>query len=112
MSDLCKKINVYPKDPKKLYNMLKSFKIGDEYVICKHEIHNMDAFSINPKLYYKGDKIDNLKGIQLIFDMAKAYDHSSENCIPQRSISENCVPCKKWFLLKYKGFLNIFHILI
>lgn len=72
MVDICRILNVNIKDQRKMYNILKSFMIGDEYVICKHMIDDMDAYSINPKLYYMGTQINNLLGTMILFDMAKS----------------------------------------
>ena len=74
MTDICKLLNVNTKDPKKMFKTLKSFMIGDEYVLCKHEINNIEAYSINPKLYYMGTQIHNLLYLTNLFAMAKTKD--------------------------------------
>ena len=73
MKDICEYLNVNIKDSKKMFNTLNRFMIGDEYVICKHVVHNMDAYSINPKLYYMGTQINNLLAIINLFEMAKGH---------------------------------------
>lgn len=72
MKDICNIIGLNPENKKRIYNSLKTFQIGEEYVICKHEINNMEAYSINPKLYYMGTQIENLLYLTNLFEMSKS----------------------------------------
>ena len=71
MKDIAEILGIDKTHSSRLYKTLKKFTINDDYIICQHEVNNSIAYSINPRLYYMGTQIDKLKGIQVIFDIAK-----------------------------------------
>lgn len=81
MKEISSILGIDKSNSSKLYKNLQKFMIGDEFTICKHEINKMEAYSINPRLYYMGTDIDKLKGIQLLFDIAKEINSKSSNLV-------------------------------
>lgn len=56
----------YTKFKKALFDIT----IGDESAIMVAKINKVDMIVVNPKLYYKGANIEELKGIQKLFEIA------------------------------------------
>lgn len=72
LSDVCKAIDYDETHSGRLWNILRGFKIGDDYVICKYTVdNNKEYIAINPRLYYAGNQIENVSYLIGIFDMVK-----------------------------------------
>jgi hypothetical protein len=48
--------------------------IGNEPVVCINEIKHKKFLTINPKIYYKGVNLEELKAIIALFDMSENVD--------------------------------------
>lgn len=55
----------------KLRKGLMNLKANNEFVIMLSKINNKDMIVVNPKVYYKGNKLNEMKGIISLFAMAK-----------------------------------------
>lgn len=53
---------------------LMDMTIGNEPVICINEIKHKKFLTINPKIYYKGFNLEELKAIIALFDMSENVD--------------------------------------
>ena len=71
MGEIALILGSYEKNPKKLFEILSKFQIKGESIICLHKIKGVDLYSVNPRVFYRGTQIDNLKALLNIFDMAK-----------------------------------------
>lgn len=71
MTEICDLIGISSTQPKRTYEMLRKFKIKEEYVFARTIIGDTEIFVINPKLYYKGTRIESVKYIEFLFDIAK-----------------------------------------
>ena len=71
MKDICKTIGYDSTSTNKVWNILRGFKIGDDYVVCKHSIDKDEYITVNPRVYYAGTRIENVRYLMNIFDMAK-----------------------------------------
>lgn len=50
---------------------LMDMTVNGEAVVCINEIKNKKMITINPKIYYKGTRLESLKYLQGLFDMGK-----------------------------------------
>lgn len=71
INDICSLIGYDSSNGNKLWNILRSFKIGDNYVVCKHVVDESEYIAINPKLYYAGTRMENVKHLIGIFEMSR-----------------------------------------
>lgn len=55
----------------KLKKGLMNLKVNNEFVIMISKVNNKDMIVINPKVYYKGNKLNEMKGIISLFAIAK-----------------------------------------
>lgn len=69
-NDIAKILNVNINNPSKNMKMLKSFIVGKKYAICEHSVGDKKAYSVNPRLYYMGNDISELRSLLAIFDKA------------------------------------------
>lgn len=53
---------------------LMDMTIGNEPVVCINEIKHKKFLTINPKIYYKGVNLEELKAIIALFDMSENVD--------------------------------------
>ena len=59
--------------PQRLKDALFDLKINGEKVIMIAKFDNSNMVIVNPRVYYKGTKFYDLKGIITLFDIAKKY---------------------------------------
>lgn len=71
IKELCEKIGYDNTSSNKLWKILRGFKIGEDYVVCKHTIDENEYIAINPKVYYAGTRIENVKYLIGMFEMVK-----------------------------------------
>ena len=69
IKDLCGIIGYDVKNQTKLKNSLLKLKVKNKCVIAITLVGNKHAISVNPYIYYKGNKINNLKHLCAIFDI-------------------------------------------
>jgi prolyl oligopeptidase PreP (S9A serine peptidase family) len=53
---------------------LMDMTVNSQPVVCINEIKNKKMITINPKIYYKGTKLEDLKYLQGLFDMSLNVD--------------------------------------
>lgn len=71
LADICFAIGLDVTHRNRLWKMLRGFKVDDDYMMCKHEVDDIDFLCINPKLFYAGTRIENISYMINVFDMAK-----------------------------------------
>lgn len=71
LTELAKELNY--STSQKLKKALFELRVDDEKVIMISKFDNIDMLVVNPKVYYKGNKLDKLQGIITLFDIAKKY---------------------------------------
>lgn len=71
IKELCVRVGYGISNNNKLWNILRGFKIGEDYVVCKHTVDENEYIAINPRVYYAGTQMDNVKHLISIFEMAK-----------------------------------------
>lgn len=71
ITDLCRLIGYKETNSTRLWNTIRGFKIGEDYVVCKHSVDKQEFITINPRIYYAGTRIENISYLTSIFDMAK-----------------------------------------
>lgn len=71
LADICTAIGMDVTHRNRLWKMIRGFKIDDDYMMCKHEVDDLDFLCINPKLFYAGTRIENISYMINVFDMAK-----------------------------------------
>ena len=79
MADVCEVLGYHRTNRSKVWKMLRGFRVEDDYMFCKHEVDAIDFLCINPKLFYAGTQIDNLKCMINVFDMAKNVNNNSKS---------------------------------
>lgn len=72
IQDICRIVGHEVKNPKRLQNELFKITIGGKYVIGKFMYGRCpEAFIINPSVYYKGNSLEELKGIMNLFKLGE-----------------------------------------
>lgn len=67
LTELAKELNY--STTQKLKKGLMDVKVNGEYVIMIAKIANKDMIVVNPKIYYKGNNLKEMKGIIALFDV-------------------------------------------
>lgn len=71
LPDICEVVGYDRSSSNKFWKSIRGFKIGNDYVVCKHCIDDKEYIAINPRIYYAGTKIENVSYLVRLFDMAK-----------------------------------------
>ena len=71
LKDIVLSLGLSEKYNKTWFNDMRKFKIDGNYVIMRTEIGDEMSIIINPKVYYGGNNIDNLKYIIGLFESAR-----------------------------------------
>lgn len=71
MPEICDKIGYERINASKLWRILRGFKVGGDYAICKHCVDEGEYITINPRIYYSGKSMKDIDYLINIFDMAK-----------------------------------------
>ena len=69
MKDICRVVGYTENQSSRLKKELLKMKIGGKSVFVMHTLNDREAFSINPKLYYKGDNINAIRFLVALFNM-------------------------------------------
>lgn len=69
IQDICTIIGHNLKNARRLENELIKTTVGNEPVLMKHTKFSSTVYSINPKIFYKGNNIEELKALINLFDI-------------------------------------------
>ena len=71
IQDICKALNVSVSHARREENELLKITVAGENALCKYIYDGVETFIINPRIYYKGSNINDLKKISSLFKIDK-----------------------------------------
>lgn len=71
LSEICDILGMDSTNRNRLWKFLRGFEIDGNYMLCKHEVDDLNFICINPRLFYAGTRIENIEYMVNVFDMAK-----------------------------------------